>query len=583
MTRTANPPVATIRARVHQSALKRITKFWASRPIEIFLETLQNSRRAGATRVHVTVEALTKGAGRAPEPSEPRLAVTVTDDGAGIEDPAVLLSFGENGWSDDLVAREDAAGMGILSLAHRGCRISSRPRPPGGQVGQGWSVDLAPEHFTGQSSAPVQRDDNAPYPSGTALRFEAAESAEMIRSALASAARHCPLPVTFEGETLERRAFLDGAVHAEDWNGLVFGVYRDRRQNYLEPDLNFFGLTVPARLPTAETVHGANWSVRADVVDCPGLELVLPARREAVENAFTAELRQAARLAIYRAMAADSDPRPAFADWTRARGAGIDLAPPPQVLRPWRPAIADIDDWREPPKPAPAGRDALVMVCDPEPPKAQALWRAAERSSLAERLCEADRRLEGYEWYDRLDRITGIDAEATADDGKTWPLRDFPVPERKDAAGAPLPPRPAAIRMALSVRTAGGPDRTFHLPADLAFAGEAWSWVGDAMPLVTRDSTLEPHLLAELLRLSFFSASDDADADSWSTQAQRFDEDALHIATRLLCSEDSALELSIAETVRREILHLVPNGRKVEVSILRPDIRVVLGDTANAT
>ena len=45
-------------------------------------------------------------------------------------------------------------------------------------------------------------------------------------------------------------------------------------------------------------------------------------------------------------------------------------------------------------------------------------------------------------------------------------------------------------------------------------------------------------------------------------------------------SEDSALELSITETVRREILHLVPNGRKVEISIRRPDVRVVLGDPA---
>ena len=577
MTNTADPPGATIRARVHQNALKRVTKFWASRPIEIFTEALQNSRRAGATEVHVTVTTLPKPAGRAPEP---RLAVTVADDGAGIEDPAVLLSFGENGWHEDLVAREDAAGMGILSLAHRGCRISSRPRTPDGHAGHGWSVDLAPEHFTGQSDALVRPDDGAPYPSGTAVEFQTAESADMIRAALASAARHYPLPVTFEGEALERRAFLDGAVHAEAWNGLVFGVYRDRRQNYLEPDLNFFGLIVPVRLPTVETVHGAVWSVRADVVDCPGIELVLPARREAVENAFTKEMRDAARLAIYRAMAASSDPRPAFADWTRARDAGIHLAPPPQVLLPWRPAIADIDDWREPPKPAPAGLDALVMDYDPEPPEAQALWRAAERAGLAERLFEADRRLEGYEWYDRLDRIADINIEVTADDGKTWPLRDFPALGRKEAAGTPLPPRPATIRMALTVRTAGARTRTLDLPADLAFAGEAWSWVGDALPLVTWDSALEPHQLAELLRRGYFVASDDADADSWSTQAQRFDEDALHIATRLLCSEDSALELSIAETVRREILHLVPDGRKVEISIRRPDVRVTLGDPA---
>ncbi len=583
MTHTANPPAATIRARVHDSALKRVTRFFASTLYEIFVETLQNARRADATRVTVAA-AVGQPADCTPEPSETPLTVTVTDDGAGIEDPAVLLSFGENGWSDDVVAREDAAGMGILSLAHRGCRIASRARTPDGHVGHGWSVDLLPEHFTGHSDAEVRHDDTAPYPSGTAVQFQATVSADMIHAAVASAARHYPLPVTFEGETLERQAFLDGTVHAESWNGLTFGVYRDRHRGYLEPDLNFFGLTVPVRLPTVETVHRGIWSVRADVVDSPGLELQLPARREAVENAFLVDMREAARRAVYRAMAADPDPRPAFADWTRARDAKIDLAPPPAVLRPWRPAIADVDDWREPPKPAPAGRDALAMACDPDPPEAQALWRAAERAGMAERLFEADIRLEGYGWYDRLDRVTGIDTQVTTADGKAWPLHEYPVPERTGAAAAPLATRPAAIRMALAIETAGGSGRTLDLSADLAFAGEAWSWVCDALPLVTAVSTLEPHRLAELLHAAFFSPSDDADADSPETQAVRFDEEALHIATRLLCSEDSALELSIAETVRRELFWLVPNNRTVEISITRPDVRVVLGDpTENAT
>ena len=583
MTQTASPPAATIRARVHESALKRVTKFFASTLIDAFIETLQNARRSGATRVRVTVETLAEPTNRAPEPSEPRLAVTITDDGAGIADPAVLLSFGENGWSDALVAREDAAGMGILSLAHRGCRIASRALTPDGHAGHGWSVNLEPEHFTGRSDALVRRDDSAPHPSGTAVQFEATESADAVRAAIASAARHYPLPVTFEGAALERKTFLDGALLAENWNGLVFGIYRDRRSGYLDPDLNFFGLTVPVRLPTVETVHGGIWSARADVLDCPRLELLLPARREPVENEFLTGMREAARLAIYRAMAADPGPRPAFADWTRARDAGIELPPPREILRPWRPAIADIDDWREPPKPAPAGPGALVMAFDPEPPEAQALWRAAERAGMAERLFEADRRLEGYEWYERLDRVTGIHTEGADAHGSAWPLQDFPAPERKGEAGTPLPPRPAAIRMALSVRSADGPDRTLDLPADLAFAGEAWSWVGEALPLVTKDSTLEPHRLAELLRRGFFSASDDVDADSRETQTVRFDEEALHIATRLLCSEDSALEISIAETVRRELFWLVPHDRTVEISIARPDVRVVLGDPAETS
>ena len=81
--------------------------------------------------------------------------------------------------------------------------------------------------------------------------------------------------------------------------------------------------------------------------------------------------------------------------------------------------------------------------------------------------------------------------------------------------------------------------------SDLAFAGEAWSWLDDAMPLVTADSALQPHALAELLRSAFFSPSDDADSDSWETQRDRFDESALHLATRLLLSDDEACRTSI--------------------------------------
>ena len=153
--------------------------------------------------------------------------------------------------------------------------------------------------------------------------------------------------------------------------------------------------------------------------DCPGLELVLPARKEAVENAFLDEMRGAARLAIYRAMAAQPSPRPAFEDWTRARGDGIELAPPPAMLRPWRPPVANVNDWRDPPKLAPAGHDALVVACDPEPPEAQALWRAAERTGTASRLFEADRRLDGYDWYDAFDRVTAMTVQVAGNETTT--------------------------------------------------------------------------------------------------------------------------------------------------------------------
>ena len=575
----------TIRARIHENAVKRVTRIYAATAAEILAEILQNSRRAGATRVRI---AITAPAARpdetATENGETPLTVTITDDGAGIADPTVLLSFGENGWDDALVRCEDAAGFGFASLARRNCAVSSRPRSPDREILPGWQVSLSPEHFLGEADAEVLADEEAPFPHGTAISFEATEAIAAIRNAAETAARHYPLPVVFEDRTeddttgpeeLPRRAFLDGAVHAEPWRGLVFGVFRNRRSGYRDPDLSFFGLTLTVGLPTVEAVHGATWSVLADIGDCPDLELVLPARKEAVENAFLKQMREAARLAIYRAMAADPSPRPAFEDWTRAREAGIGIAPPPAVLRPWRPSVANVDDWRDPPKLAPAGQDALVVDCDPEPPEAQTLWRAAEREGVSHRLFEPDRRLEGYGWYGALDRATGIAVEVTLD-GKRHALDDAPLPERTEPIAAELPPRPEAVSIELAVRAADGAADTLRLPADLAFAGEAWSWLQDALPLVTADSALQPHELAALLRNGFFSPSDDVEADSYETQLNRFDEDALHLATRLLLSDDDACRQSIAEAVRRDLMWCVPGDRAVDIRIRRPDVTVTL-------
>ena len=577
-----HPAPRTIRARIHESAVRRVTRTYAATLAEIFAELLQNARRANAARVGISVE---RAVVEDTDPTaETQFSVTVSDDGAGIAEPAVLLSFGENGWSDDLVRREDAAGFGFASLARRGCAVSTRPRSPDRETMPGWRIDLAPEHFLGENEASIFADQEAPVPHGTSISFTASEAPAAVRNAAENAARHYPLPVVFHDRTggepgieeeLSRRAFLDGAVHAEPWRGLAFGVFRDRRHGYNDPDLNFFGLTLPVRLPAVETVHGGIWTVRADVMDCPELELVLPARKEAVENGFLREMREAARMAVYRAMAADPDPRPAFADWKQAREAGIDIAPPPAMLRPWRPSVADSEDWRESPRPVPAGSGALVMECDPEPPEAQALWRAAERAGIASRLFEADRRLEGYPWYDAIERVVRIHTEATIE-RRPYPLDGYPVPERTGAPGAPLARRPDAIRMSLTARAGKGVGRMIDLDTDLAFAGEAWSWVGEALPLVTAGSTMQPHELAGLMRAAFFSASDDADSDSWETQRDRFDEEALHIATRLLLSDDEACRASIAEAVRRELFWLAPRGRVVDIRIDRPDVTVTL-------
>ena len=106
---------STIRARVHDDAISRVTRFFNATTVETLNELFQNARRAGATRVDVTIA---DG------------EVRVADDGEGITQPAALLAFGQSHWDSAPAQREDPAGIGVYALAH--CpkvTIRSRPRP----------------------------------------------------------------------------------------------------------------------------------------------------------------------------------------------------------------------------------------------------------------------------------------------------------------------------------------------------------------------------------------------------------------------------------------------------------------------
>ena len=305
---------ATIRARVVDSAIDKVTRlFSAASPIF-------SPRRCKTHAVAAPTASPQPSSRMATPPASP-----LTDDGDGIADPAVLLTFGESDWKAGIAEAEDPAGFGLLALSRRGCTL--RWRLPGRDPSPGYRLALEPVHFLGRDAAHVVLDDSAPWPHGTAVTFEASEAPHAVRAFLETAARHYPLPVTIGGETVERRAFLDGALHVEPWKGLVFGVFKDSHAGYRIPDVNFHGLTLPVRLPQIDAVEGGVWSARADIDSCPDLELVLPARKEAVETPFLEEMREAARLAVYRAMAqADPAPRVAWTDWHKAKEAGIETA-----------------------------------------------------------------------------------------------------------------------------------------------------------------------------------------------------------------------------------------------------------------
>ena len=582
-----------VRASVHPRALEHMPLFFDATAPSAFIELIQNARRGGATQVDIAVQ-----------PADPRspdntLQVTVLDNGHGIADPAIVLSFGQSGWDEPLARRERPAGMGIACLARRGCTVSSRARNSFTRTATGWRMTLEPAHFLGRAAATAVPDETAPAPHGTCVTFEATESLDALRAAVAGASRYAPLPVTFNGHELDRYDFLKGAIRIEHWNGLNLAVRKSRHPLYNEPDFNFHGLTVNVRLPHVQTLDGETWTVRAEVEDCPDLELVLPARKEAVENAFLERLRDQARLVVYRAVAPlDPPPRLAFEDHAQAARAGIELPVPPADLWPWRPSTADVDDWTRDVALSPVGPDALVVEYDADPPDTQPFLRAARRAGLVPRLFEADRRLAGYGWYDALPRLTNVHTTITMD-GVSYTeqalhrrlktARNGARPGDRDPQGcapqgdcrpqgcAPQGDRADSILMSVDIAWPDGRKDSIHIPADIVFLDSGYGWLSDACPVIATDSDIGAEELAELLRLAYFCPSDDADADSHSTQNDQFNDAALHLALRHVASADEATRTAIAQAIWREVHWLIPKDRPIDIAVRGDDVLVTLG------
>ena len=220
MPNASEQPAAPIRARVHDGALRRVTRFFSSTPVDIFSELLQNARRAGATCVGRRYRKPPRTRGRRHSGHRDR------------------RRHGRRRCRRASVVRRDR--LGRSHRAERGCRrhgarLAGPARLPRvlapsrvqGRSRPGWRIALTPAHFLGEENAIPLPDNGAPYPNGTAVSFKGDETLDAIEGALARAALHYPLAVTFNGEAVDRRAFLDGTVHAEPWRGIMFGAFKN--------------------------------------------------------------------------------------------------------------------------------------------------------------------------------------------------------------------------------------------------------------------------------------------------------------------------------------------------------------------
>lgn len=541
---TADLP-RTIAASIHQAAIAKVSDFFNATLRDIFNELLQNSRRAGATRVEVHRDGD---------------RITLTDDGQGIPDPAALLAFGRSDWHSADTLDENPAGMGLYSLA-RSPRtvITSAPRH-----GPAWQVVLTPPNFTGEEPAEVLQPDPPPASAGTSITFHH-RTADLaaLRNQLQEAARHCPVPVNLDGEPLNQESFLTNAVHTEYWNGLTIGV----RTHPTPRDMNFHGIVIrDTGIPKVPTLTG-HWSAAVDVDHCPDLRLTLPSRKELVKTPFLERLYTQCQAVIYRAMLAAPHPVDIPKEvQDHARTLGIHLPGARPRLQPWQPELADDHEYEPQPSPVETSPASVIVDMDLPIPDQHVLARMAGRTGVAHRLMQADPRLEGYAWYDALDRADHM--TVTLHTGQETVTVDHIRQERLPAPAE----RPDSIRVLLTGASNDGA-RALRLSGDtdLALLRDGTNCSLDyAEPAVTKDTGLQTHELAGILLAGHFTPYEDTGADSYDTQKEAAEDEAYRRALLALKPKDEALAGAIAQIFQTKMLYELPQGYETVITVARP-------------
>ncbi|MEO0566518.1 MAG: hypothetical protein AAF066_02220 [Pseudomonadota bacterium] len=574
---------ATITASVHPDAIHKASRFYTAVLDDILVELFQNARRAGADTITVVI-GLTE--------------ISVQDNGAGIHDPASLLQFGTSAWDEKTRTLEDAAGMGFFSLAQRGCRVTTRAQ---GQA-EGWTTTLTPDVFDGKAKATVT--SAARETVGTMITFGASlgQDGSAVK-AVQRAAEYCPILVecfTDQGLeardrtqiTVEQEGFLKDALFIKQVGNGRIGIVGGSNACNNPATINFHGATVRTNTPyRSEVLERAGYHALYDLHGDEGVELVLPARKDVVQNAGWAALQKTGLKAIYEYIAAQPSHTLSYKHWKEARDLGIELPEAAKKLTPYQPGRADHDalDYVAP---TDVRSDAALCVFDDLPVAQQCLARAFAVNNRSDALFEPNAAFEGYGWYDDMQRLESVTWRVTAKDGSTAECSDLeagPVMVGdaclKQPAQADLQPftDAAAITAILTFSGPEGDTTVETLPADCLIYGEGYA--PEDLCIFIDGSTgfsqqLEPDDLSQLIYNSWYSPSDDAEAESYQTQSINYEIASDAKAVGVLKGADAALTAFIQGHAYHHLAWTCPRNRRVRIDFEGYDVNVSLDPPA---
>lgn len=543
---------ATIRPAVSPETIGKVTRLFNGHINDIIAEMFQNARRAGASRIEVTLD----------ESRVPAMAI-IRDDGQGIYCPDNFVTLGQSGWNSDVREAEDPAGMGVFSLA--GARVTVTSKTAGAAIA--WTATISPEAWTGGEDVAVSATQ---HPVGTTIAFELTEAwRKELAYTVERQARYLPIPVSFQGKDCTRYDWLGGTFYRASWKGCTIGVVENHQSG--NPTINFHGLTVQADLAVVKEVHGRTFTAIVDMGPSNDIQLVLPARKEVVRNDAYAALREAAERVIYEAIGTLPDHKLAVEQWRRAAELGVALPEAKPVLHSWRPKKADgtcYDGWNS----NLLGVDVAVLMPELEPITANPFHHALRGHPLRKQLAERENHYAGYAWYDALPWIEDVAFTVSSEAG------DFTIVEGEAEPKLDTHLKADTITLGF-VQHGKGKLASYQLPTDVALVcshSVYWGALDDAAIVWRECEELSVGDVVDLLEAAFFCAGEDCEDDSYETQQEYFSRQATTIAVNVMCGADAAL----CDQVRRALRDLacsVPDGKRIEASMTGkgPEVRLV--------
>jgi len=492
-----------ITAAVHPRILEKTDRLFTNDDESVFVELIQNARRAGATSIEVTIEE--SGSGQA------GCTVTIHDNGQGIADFQELLTLGGSGWPDDTQAREDPAGMGFFSLCRSQVEVAS---------GHQWAK-ISPAVFSGKEVAEVQ--PTSEFIAGTRLRFNRNSSKQSLEAALRRATEFCPVTVALGECALPQHDFLEGALYREMIEGIEVGfapTFTNAYHSYGDTNWNFYGARLKHTLESIsgylppDTLCPLSLQVRCNVFETGKVKLQLPDRRAIIEDEFFKEFQRKVRAAGYRFLKTQSHHTLPFRNWQEAGELGVTLPEAAFLLTTWHAEPSDdgVDHLFGYPTQKLLSDVTSVVLVSANVDDPFTFEGALESGATIEgQLYQENRAFIGYDWYDKLPRIVATVLLFDDVQGYEWSKPDNE--------------RPAKIEIDALVEQRGKAVRRLRLPAFLHVdCDEELQFVAVQNSPWDNDDLQGPFSIADFLVMATFRSSEDVEADSWQTQKEYWDE-----------------------------------------------------------